>query len=103
MLASGVGYTDTLEDRLPRRTSAGSVNSYDLDPLRSSTPPVELSCGNPRDRTSSVRPTPLQHLTAMGSNVSLAKPENAWPRSTCTTRRVSPVVSIVVGLLETRL
>src|SRR5213080_2704469 len=57
MLASGVGYTDTLDDRLPRTMPAGSVNSNDLEPLRSSMPPVEFSCGKPSGWTSSVRPT----------------------------------------------
>ena len=57
MLASGVGYTVTLEETLPRTISLGSVNSNDLEPLLSSTPPVELSCGKPSGWTSSFRLT----------------------------------------------
>ena len=47
MLASGVGYTVTIEERLPRTISLGSVNSKDLEPFLSSRPPVGVTSFTP--------------------------------------------------------
>jgi len=43
MLASGVGYTTTLEETLPWIVSLGRENSNELELLASSTPPLDVS------------------------------------------------------------
>jgi hypothetical protein len=43
MLASGVGYTTTLEETLPWIVSLGRENSKELELLEFSTPPLDVS------------------------------------------------------------